>query len=218
MEKGTSGSSINVVLNSLRFMMEEILRKRMKLNIRYSKTPKKLPVFLSKREIFRLIEVIPNKKHKLLVSLMYGTGLRVSEAVKLKPEDIDFEINIGWVRHGKGNKDRPFILPSCLRKDIYDLVASGRNLLFEGRNNKSLSVKSVQVILNKAAKKAGIEKNVHPHALRHSFATHLLESGNDIITVQSLLGHNESRTTMTYLHVARPNLISIKSPLDDVYS
>jgi len=105
------GKTLNVVLNSLRFMMEEILRKSMRLNIRYSKTPKSLPECLTREESKALINAINNPKHNLLVSLMYGAGLRVSELVKLKPQDIEIQSGIGWVRHGKGDKDRPFILP-----------------------------------------------------------------------------------------------------------
>lgn len=214
MERKVAGSTLNVALNSLRFMMEEILRKSMRLNIKYSKTPKNLPIYLSKKEIIQLINPITNEKHKLLVSLIYGSGLRVSEAVKLKPEDIDLESNIGWVRHGKGNKDRPFILPLCLKENIQKIIDSKPVYLFTGRKNNHLSTRAVQVIIKKAAKKAKINKNIHPHTLRHSFATHLIESGNDITSIQSLLGHNEARTTMTYLHMAKPKLITIKSPLD----
>ena len=217
MKKGVSGSSINVALNSLRFMMEEVLRKSMKLNIRYSKTPKRLSRCLSRNEIKKLVSVITNNEHRLIVLLMYGSGLRVSEVVNLKSEDIDFESNIGWVGHGKGNKDRPFILPFCLVDDIKNIVRDHSGYLFSGRNGK-LSVKSVQEIVNNAAKKAKIDKNVHPHMLRHSFATHLLEAGNDVTAVQSLLGHNEARTTLTYLHIVKPKLITIKSPLDEIFT
>jgi site-specific recombinase XerD len=214
MEEDVTGNSINVALNSLRFMMEEVLRKSMRLNIRYSKTPRNLPVCLSKEEVRRLINAIPNSKHKLLVALMYGAGLRVSEAVKLRVKDIDFESNVGWVRHGKGNKDRPFIIPFCLKEEIKMVIEQNQLYLFTGRKSSHLSARSVQSILKIAARKAGIKKNVHPHTLRHSFATHILEAGYDVAAVQSLLGHNEPRTTLEYLHLSRPRLIAIKSPLD----
>ncbi|MBI5872232.1 phage integrase N-terminal SAM-like domain-containing protein [archaeon] len=118
MGKDVAGRTLNVALNSLRFMMEEVLRKSMRLGIKYSKTPKELPVFLSKGEVRSLLNVIGNPKHKLLVSLIYSAGLRVSEAVNLKPKDIDSDLEFGWVRHGKGNKDRPFIISSCLKSEI----------------------------------------------------------------------------------------------------
>jgi len=210
-----AGSTLNVALNSLRFMMEEVLRKSMKLNIRYSKTPKTLPTCLSKGEIKSLINSITNQKHKLLISLMYGSGLRVSEAVKLKKEDIELSESIGWVRKGKGNKDRPFILPESLKENIRLTLKSNNSYIFPGRK-AYLSVRSVQMILKKAAKKSKIRKNIHPHTLRHSFATHILENGADVTAVQSLLGHNEPRTTMEYLHIVKPKMISVKSPLDNI--
>lgn len=215
MDKGVSGSSLNVALNSLRFMMEEVLRKSMRLNIRYSKTPKTIAVCLTKEEVRKLISCIDNPKHRLMISLMYGAGLRVSEAVRLRAEDIHPGQNIGWVRHGKGDKDRPFILPKCLTEAIRTSMKSD-GYLFKGNKGHHLSARSVQVVIKKASRKAGIKKNVHPHTLRHSFATHLLEGGIDVTAVQSLLGHNEARTTLTYLHMANPKLISIKSPLDDL--
>lgn len=213
-----AGSTLNVVLNSLRFMMEEVLRKSMKLNIRYSKTPKTLPVCLSKEEIKILINSITNYKHRLLVSLMYGSGLRVSEVVRLKNIDIELKEDIGWVRHGKGNKDRPFIIPHCIKDNIKFIIDSNKAenafYLFSGRKGAHLSTRSVQVILKNAAKKSKIHKNVHPHTMRHSFATHVLENGADVTVVQSLLGHNEARTTMEYLHIIKPRMISVSSPLD----
>ena len=214
MEKDKSGSSINVCLNSLKFMMEEVLRKNMRLNIRYSKVPKRAQDCLTKKEVKSMISVIHNDKHRLLTSIMYGAGLRVSETVKLKKEDIHLDEGIGWVRHGKGNKDRPFIIPECLKKELKERMNLDAYYIFEGNNNYHLSSRSVQEIIKRAARKAGIAKNVHPHTLRHSFATHLLESGYDVTVVQSLLGHNEARTTIGYLHVVKPKLISVKSPLD----
>ncbi len=211
-----TGSTLNVALNSLRFMMEEVLRKSMKLNIKYSKMPKKLPTCLTKKEITELINAITNTKHRTLISLMYGAGLRVSEALNLKIKDLSLDESIGWVRKGKGNKDRPFIIPQSLKLPILNLIKENTQYLFTGRNNKPLSVRTVQMILKKASKMAKLNKNVHPHTLRHSFATHVLESGADITTVQSLLGHNEARTTMQYLHITKPKLISIKSPLDEL--
>ncbi len=216
--KEVAGSTLNVALNSLRFMMEEILRKSMKLNIKYSKTPKKSAECLTKEEVRSLINNIENYRHKILVSLMYGAGLRVSETVKLKFKDIELEKGIGWVRQGKGNKDRPFIIPKCLKRDIKFIIESNQtkdiNYLFPGRKKAHLSIRSVQKIIKNAAKKSKIHKNIHPHTMRHSFATHLLENGADITIVQSLLGHNEVRTTLNYLHAIKPKMISVKSPLD----
>ncbi|MBN1386651.1 tyrosine-type recombinase/integrase [Candidatus Woesearchaeota archaeon] len=210
-----AGSTLNVALNSLRFMMEEVLRKSMRLNIRYSKTPKTAATCLSKEEVKALISVIVNPKHRLLISLMYGAGLRVSEAVKLKAEDIELEEDLGWVRRGKGNKDRPFIVPKGLKEYLQKLIEDSGTYLFPGQNGH-LSARSVQEIVKKASKKAKIKKKIHPHTLRHSFATHLLEVGNDVTVVQALLGHNEARTTLEYLHNVKPRMISVKSPFDNL--
>jgi len=204
------GNTINVVLNSLRFMMEEVLRKRMKLNIQYSKRPKRLPICLTKDEIKRLIFYIENKKQRLAIRLLYGAGLRVSELVKLKKKHLDLKTFIGWVRRGKGNKDRMFIIPKSLRDEL-ELIET--DYIFIGLKGKHYSTRSIQEIIKRASKKAGL-KGVHPHTLRHSFATHLLEDGYDLATVQTLLGHNDPRTTMIYSHMVKPKLLDVRSPLD----
>ncbi|MFH1316689.1 MAG: tyrosine-type recombinase/integrase [Candidatus Woesearchaeota archaeon] len=208
-----SGSTTNVALMSLRFMMEECLRKSMRLNIRYSKTPKSLTACLTKEEVRMLIDSFKNEKHKLLISLMYGAGLRVSEAVKLKKEDIDLCSGYGWVRRGKGNKDRPFIIPISLKQGIIKRMEIEGTYIFPGRSQHHLSVRSVQQILKRAGRKV-LKKHVNPHMLRHSFATHLIEDGTDLMAIQSLLGHNEARTTIEYLHVVKPKMLNVKSPLD----
>jgi integrase/recombinase XerD len=212
-ERGFSGNSLNVVHNALRFMMIDILRKGMRVNIKYAKTPKTNPEVLSRDEVRRLIAAISNPKHKLLISLMYGAGLRVSEAIKLTKQDLDIDAGIGWVRHGKGDKDRPFIIPECIKKKLGELLRDNPSYTFTGQKGH-LTARSVQEIIARAARKAKIKKNIHPHTLRHSFATHLIEAGNDVTVVQALLGHGEVRSTMTYLHMAKPMLINTTSPLD----
>jgi integrase/recombinase XerD len=151
---------------------------------------------------------------------MYGAGLRVSEAIKLKPCDIWLDESIGRVRHEKGNKDRPFIIPEQLKEEIMLLIQETNDskelYLFPGNKKTHLSVRSVQMILKNAARQSGINKKIHPHTLMHSFATHVLEEDADIIAVQSLLGHNEIRTTMGYLHIIKPKLISVRSPYDSL--
>ena len=212
-EKDVSGSTLNVAHNALRFMMIEVLHKSMYLKIRYAKTPVRKPEYLTKEEVEKILSVIDNPKHKLLVSLMYGAGLRVREVTHLKVNDFSFEENIGWVRGGKGNKDRPFIVPQKIKNDLIDLCEKEKYWLFPGRQG-ALTTRSVQEIVKRAGKKARIKKHVHPHIFRHSFATHLLEQGNDIISVQVLLGHSEARTTINYLHSVKSKMLNIKSPLD----
>ncbi|MBN1376893.1 tyrosine-type recombinase/integrase [Candidatus Woesearchaeota archaeon] len=212
-EKNVSGSTLNVAHNALRFMMIDVLHKACYLKIRYAKTPVRKPEYLTKKEIKKILNVITNKKHKLLVSLMYGAGLRVGEVTRLKVSDFSFEENIGWVRAGKGNKDRPFIIPQKIKEEIKKLCEQERTWLFPGRKG-ALTIKSVQVMVEKAGKKAKIKKHIHPHMFRHSFTTHLLESGIDVTSVQSLLGHIRPETTLGYSHTLRPKMIAIKSPLD----
>lgn len=216
--KNVSGSTINLHLNALKFMLENILNKRYMIRIKYSKTPKTLPSVLSKDEIFRLINSIENDKHRLMVKVLYGSGLRVSELTNLKVKDLNFETNFGFVRHGKGNKDRMFIIPESLKEELINYVKDKESYdswLFESYNGH-ISSRTLQVVIKKAAKKAKINKNVHPHTLRHSYATHLIENGYDVASVQSLLGHNSAETTMIYLHIANPKLINVKSPLDNL--
>src|SRR3989344_6170249 len=216
-DKGNSGSTINVNLNAIKFVMEEILNKKLMLKFKYSKTPKSIPIFLTKEEVKKLFEATKNEKHKLILELIYSAGLRVSEVVNLKLCDLDFSKNMGWVRHGKGNKDRPFIIASLLKPRLFDFVSKNCNnqnsFIFSGRNGK-LSVRSVQEIVKTSAKKANILKDIHPHSLRHSFATHLIEDGCDISSVQPLLGHNSAETTLMYVHAKNPSMLKVKSPYD----
>lgn len=216
-DRNKTGSTINIHLNALKFAMEEILNKNFMVRIKYSKTPKTLPTVLTKEETVKLINSIENEKHRLMVKLMYGAGLRVSELVNLKILDMDLEKNYGWVRHGKGNKDRLFIIANSIKEELLNYIKDNNlgseDYLFESYNGH-ISVRTIQTIIKKATKKAKIIKNVHPHSLRHSFATHLIEDGYDLISLQSLLGHNSAQTTMQYIHMASPRIISVKSLID----
>ena len=191
---------------------------RLLINIRYSKKAKRLPEFLNKEEIIRLINVIENKKHKLIVKLIYSAGLRVGEVVKLKIRDFEFSYNYGWIRNGKGNKDRLFIIAKKLKNEIIDFIEKNKigydDYLFEGYKGH-LTVRTVQVIVKEAAKRAKITKNVYPHMLRHSFATHLIQNNYTVTDVQPLLGHKNLETTMLYLHIS-PKFINIQSPFDSL--
>lgn len=221
-ERNSPGNTINVNLNALKFLFEQILRKRLLVRIRYAKVSKKLPEVLTKEEVFMLINAIDNKKHKLMISLMYSAGLRVSELAMLKMRDLQLDKNYGWVREGKGGKDRLFIIADSLKGDLYKWILtqglSFDSWLFRGSKNKydipHISPRTLQVIVKNAAKKSGISKNVHPHTLRHSFATHLIEDGHSVTDVQPLLGHSSIGATMIYLHTASSRMLSIKSPYD----
>ena len=220
LEKDSAGNTINVYLNSIKFLMENILNKRLTYKIRYSKVPRKLPTVLTKEEVKCLFESIENDKHRLMVQLLYSAGLRVSELINLKVEDFEFGKNYGWVRNGKGGKDRYFVLAEKLNNTIQGLIRDNKlnynSYLFKGNKKQHISKETIGKIIKDAAKKAKIKKNVHAHTLRHSFATHLIEDGYSINEIQSLLGHNSSETTMIYVHMANPKMINVKSPLDNL--
>jgi len=151
--------------------------------------------------------------------LVYSAGLRVSEAVALKKEHIDLSRKVIYVRYGKGRKDRCTLLSEkvALLMTEYCALYNIENWLFPGQSAaRHLSIRSAQYIFDKAARKAGIEKEASIHSLRHTFATHLLEGGTDIRYIQTLLGHANLRTTERYTHVARRNVLSLQSPLDTI--
>jgi integrase/recombinase XerD len=215
-----AGGTINVYLNALKFFYQDILGKKLLVNVRYSKIPKRLPTVLTKEEIIQLIGVVKNPKHSLMVKLMYSAGLRLSELLHLKVEHFDFSTNHGWVRQGKGNKDRIFIIAKNVKEELLEFIQNNdlkyKDLIFQSYDGSKMSSMSVQKLVKKAAKKTGIKKRVHPHALRHSFATHIMEHGNDLVSLQSLLGHKSPETTMVYVHTASPSMINVKSPYDSL--
>jgi site-specific recombinase XerD len=218
-ERGACGNTINVNLNALKFFCGGILNKRLMINIRYSKTPKSLPLVLTKEEVAKLINSIKNPKHNLMAKLMYSAGLRVSELVHLKAENLDIENGYGWVRHGKGNKDRMFIIADSIKDELAYYTSkeceSPSSYIFRGYNGH-LTTATLRSVIKKAVKNAGLTKHAHPHTLRHSFSTHLIENGRSVAEVQSLLGHSSAETTMIYLHIASPKMISAKSPIDSI--
>ena len=218
-KKGACGNTINVHLNALRFFYCDVLNRRLMINIRYSKTPKSLPTVLTKDEVAMLINSISNPKHRLMAKLMYSAGLRVSELVHLKPENLDIRNGYGWVRHGKGNKDRMFIIAESIKEELASYIskecASSDSYIFRGFNGH-ITTATVRAIIKKAIKSTKIHKHVHPHTLRHSFSTHLIENGSSVAEVQSLLGHSSAETTMVYVHLASPKMIDAISPIDSL--
>ncbi len=211
-----SNASISLIKASLKFFYAEILGKNLAL-IKTPKASKKLPIVLTRKEIRDLLDNTENPKHRLLIELLYSTGLRLSECVNLKYSDLDLNDGIGWVRMGKGAKDRIFIISGMFRRDLLEYKeksgADGKGYIFL-TNGKKMSPRGIQHAIKKAAKRAGIEKDVHVHTLRHSFATHLLEDGVDIRKIQTLLGHANLQTTQIYTQVSSEEIKKIKSPLD----
>lgn len=218
-ERNLKPASINLTLSSLRFLYENILRKKIFTEIKPPKIEKKLPTVLTKHEIKKLIDSTKNPKHKLLIEFLYSSGLRVSECVNLKINDLDLNEKMGRVISGKGKKDRNIILSNKLIDSLNKYLKKRKiksEYIFQSFNGDHISVRMAQKIVNKAAKKAEIKRRVFCHALRSSFATHLLEAGVDIRYIQTLLGHSSISTTERYTHVSTKELKKIKSPLDNL--
>ena len=212
-----SASTVSVAHNALHFYYKEIWRRSFFVNIHQPRKAKCLPVVLSKEEVKRMIAGTINHKHNCILSLLYATGVRVSELTHIKMRDIDLDRMLLLVYQGKGKKDRMTLLPKSL-KDI--LIGQCRvktqdDFLFTNGKGGRLTETTIQKVVSQAAERAGIKKNVSPHTLRHSFATHLLENGTDIRYIQELLGHAKLQTTQIYTHVANNNLANIVSPLDN---
>jgi site-specific recombinase XerD len=221
-DKGLSGNAISHIVSALKFYYEQVLGRKLFYSIRYPRREKRLPTVLTRDEIKKIIDSLKNKKHKLLIKIVYGSGLRVSEVVKLKISDLDLDKGIIHVICSKRRKDRNTILPKNLIEELNLYLKSRKDdnlYLFPGATkDEHLSIRSVQKIVKNATRLAGINKRVYVHALRHSFATHLLESGVDIKNIAELLGHNRLDTTLIYLHTSTEHLKNIRSPLDDLLS
>ncbi len=215
-----ASSSVVLFLAAVRFAYLSIFNKDPTAGIKRPPKEKKIPVVLSKEEIKKIIEFIKNKKSKLIVSLIYACGFRVSELINLKIQDLDFNNKIGYIKQAKGKKDRIFNLPSFLSEELKEQAENqkqnSQEYLFTGKKGK-LTDRNIQKIVRIAAKRAGIEKSVHTHTLRHSFATHLLENNVDIRKIQELLGHENLSTTQIYTHISTEELKKIPSPIDNLY-
>lgn len=210
-----SNSTINTAYSALLFYFEKIMHRRFFVNIPRTKHTSKLPVVLSRKEIKLLIDSIHNQKHKILISLSYGAGLRVSEVVNLKISDVDTDELTIHIKQTKGAKDRISLIPEKLKTDIQNLITgkSPNKYAFESERGNKLTTRTAQAVFRKALRKAKIKKPATFHSLRHSFATHLLENGVNVRYVQELLGHANIRTTQVYTKVTNPKLKNIKSPL-----
>jgi len=218
-ENLTEKSSMSVILflSAIKYAYSNLLKNDITRNIRRPKREKKIPVVLSKEEVNKLLNSISNKKSKLMISMLYACGFRVSELVNLKINNLNFDEKMGYVRQGKGKRDRMFNIPEFLIPSLKEQIECQKlensENLFSGLNDK-MSVRNLQKIVEKARIKAGIQKEVHPHTLRHSFATHLLENGVDIRKIQELLGHADLSTTQIYTHVSTEELKKVQSPFD----
>lgn len=208
------------MVGALNLFYNDLLRKNYDLFYLYpDRREYKIPEILSKDEVKLLIDSIINIKHKAIISSLYSAGLRLEEVLNLKLEDIDSQNMLIKIHSGKGNKDRNVVLSKKLLsilRDYYKLYKP-KDFLFEGQSGGKYSSASVQSIMKQALKNAGISRRATPHTLRHSYASHLLESGTDIRVIQKILGHNSIKTTQIYTQITAHNIKSVKSPLDDIF-
>ena len=179
----------------------------------------KLPVVLNGSEVKALLKACKLLKHRLIIGLCYGCGLRCSEVRNIQVADADLERGMLHVKQGKGSKDRCLPLGKMLCRGIAQYISAEHPLkyLFEGNTEQGMSQRGTQWVVGEAVKRAGVRKEVHTHTLRHSYATHLLEQGVNILTIKDLLGHAFIETTMVYLHIAKPSPQTVFSPLDTLY-
>lgn len=214
-DKNLSSSTLNTAYSALKFYFEKILCRKFFFNLPRAKKDKKLPVVLSKKEIIDIINACDNIKHKLIIQILYCSGLRVSEVVALRINDIDFNRKIIHLKGAKGAKDRVTIISEITLRNIEKYLAEFRpqEYIFESNRGGKLTARTIQAIVSQNTKKAGLNKPVSPHSFRHSFATHLLESGLDIRYIQSLLGHERLETTQIYTKVAVTQFDKIKDLL-----
>jgi integrase/recombinase XerD len=217
-EKKASQSLINQAYSAMKFFYQVSLgRPWSAIRIPRSKIPKKLPVVLSMREVQSLLSAVDNLKHKAILTTVYSGGLRLGEVTHLRVSDIDGERMTILVQQGKGNKDRYTVLGQNTLELLRLYYKEFRPVewLFPSRDPlKPISGSTVQKVFKTALYRAGIKKKASMHTLRHSFATHLLESGTDLFHIQRLLGHTTAKTTSVYLHITGKDIANVKSPID----
>jgi len=207
------------IVATFRNYSEFVLGLKLKLqDIPYPRKEERLPDILSKSEIESIIKCPKNLKHQSVICLLYGGGLRVGELINLKITDIDSSRMVINIRASKGNKDRVIMLDQSLLELLRSYVKEYKpvNYLFNGQKKDQYSDRSVNELLKYWAVKSGVKKNVHAHLLRHSFASHLLESGTDMAIIQKLLGHNNIKTTEIYAKVSTNIISQVKSPLSSI--
>lgn len=218
-DRKVSRSTQNQAINAIKFYLEQVKGgSRREYYIERPRKESKLPTILSEEEIAELIRRTHYIKHKCMLMLLYSAGLRISELLNLKQDDIDSDRKLIYVRGGKGNKDRVTLLSVLANTSIkeYLELLKPKLWLFEGPDGGPYGATSVNKIIKRSAQAAGIRKRVSAHTLRHSFATHMLEQGTDLRYIQSLLGHESSKTTERYTQVTRKGFEKLVSPLDRI--
>lgn len=208
-------SSVAHNIFAIKYFFREVLQKE--LDIPNPKRNKTIPEILTVQEIKKMIESINNIKHRLILKLLYGCGLRVNEIINLKKSDLNFEEQLIKINLSKGKKDRFVKIPESVVEEIKSyFLLNNSEILFPSSRGGNLTKKTVGKIVENATRKAEIKKRVYPHLLRHSFATHLLEQGTDLRIIQKLLGHSDIKTTQIYTQISQASIKNIKSPLDNL--
>ncbi len=197
---------------ALKFFYENALDQKFDERIPLAKRKFKLPVILSRENVKKMIRMTQNAKHKLVLIFLYYSGMRLNEVRNITWQDIDFEREIIHLKVAKGNRERVVFLHPVLAEELRQHDITGHYILFSQRNKK-YSKKTIQELVRRSAKRAGVHKAVSPHKLRHSFATHLLEGGADIRHIQKLLGHKDIRTTGIYTHVTSHDVVKLAALL-----
>ncbi|MEW6295586.1 MAG: site-specific tyrosine recombinase/integron integrase [Candidatus Diapherotrites archaeon] len=212
-----SNASISLIYSSLKYFYHNYLHLKIMDEIKMPRKEKKLPSVLSVEEVKKLIGATKRGRNRLVVQFLYSTGTRVSECANIKLNDLDLEQKIAKVRGGKGNKDRTIILSDYWVKELNKYLNKKNvksEFVFSKKNGKPITTTTIERIVRKAAQKAGITKRVTAHTMRHSFATHLLESGENIRKIQELLGHENLSTTQIYTTISTAELKKTINPLD----
>jgi integrase/recombinase XerD len=212
-----SATSQNQLINSIKFFYEQLLKRPKEYyDLPRAKKPFLLPVVFDETEILAIIRATNNLKHKTILCLAYAGGLRISEIVNLQVTDVDSKRMVITLRGAKGKKDRQIMLSEklLLMLRAYYKRYNPKQWMFEGQAGEQYSTRSISKVMQAAKRKAKVYKKGSIHAIRHSFATHLLEGGTDIVSIKELLGHNSIKTTMTYTHVSKKLISKIQSPLD----
>jgi integrase/recombinase XerD len=212
-------SSLELVISALKFFYSNIMGRKILMEKKRPKKDRRLPAVLSKEQVMRVPAVTINLKHKAILTLVYSSGLRVSEITKLRYGDIESDRRMVYIRRAKGRKDRYTILSRTAFGILerYVRLHHPGNRLFPGQNRENhVSIRTVEKVFKNACARAGIPKDVSIHSLGHSFATHLLENGTDIRYIRTLLGHASVKTTSIHTHVAKHDFIRIESPLDSM--
>jgi site-specific recombinase XerD len=220
-KKKLSKSTQNQAINSIKFYYEKVLGQERKVyHLERPLREYRLPAVLSQEEVLKIFEATSNLKHRLMLMLIYSSGLRRSELLNLQVGDVDVNRGMVLIRGGKGRKDRQSVFANYLTPLLDEYLKKYKPgfWLFEGVGGEKYSASSLRQLLKAAVEKAGIRKRVRLHMLRHSFATHLLEAGTSTRYIQVLLGHQSPKTTELYAHVSRFALDRIKSPLDELAS